>query len=92
MKAFRRFLPGNCFRTIASAATIPKTVFTGTAIAVMISVSLKALIVSGRRERVPRGAEAVLEGAPEDDRERPDEDDREVAERDEAQAEARDRR
>ena len=47
MNAFRRFLPGNLFRTIASAATIPKTVFTGTAIAVMISVSLKALIVSG---------------------------------------------
>ena len=34
-------------RTIASAQTIPNTVFTGTAIAVMISVSLKALIVSG---------------------------------------------
>ena len=34
-------------RTIASAQTIPKTVFTGTAIAVMISVSLNAWIVSG---------------------------------------------
>jgi hypothetical protein len=47
MNAFRRNLPGNVRRTIASAHTIPKTVFTGTAIAVMISVSLKALIVSG---------------------------------------------
>ena len=57
MNAFSRPLPGKRFRTIASAQTIPKTVFTGTAIAVMISVSLKALIVSGRRERVPRGRE-----------------------------------
>ena len=47
MNAFSRPLPGNRFRTIASAQTIPNTVFTGTAIAVMISVSLKALIVSG---------------------------------------------
>ena len=57
-------------RTIASAQTMPKTVFTGTAIAVMISVSLKAWIVSGVGERVPGRAEAVLERAPEDDRER----------------------
>ena len=40
-------LPGNCRRTIESAQAMPKTVFAGTAIAVMISVSLKALIVSG---------------------------------------------
>ena len=47
MNALSRPLPGKRLRTIASAQTIPKTVFTGTAIAVMISVSLKALIVSG---------------------------------------------
>ena len=47
MNAFRSALAGNRLRTIASARTTPKTVFTGTAIAVMISVSLKALIVSG---------------------------------------------
>ena len=40
-------MPGKRLRTIASAHTIPNTVFTGTAIAVMISVSLNALIVSG---------------------------------------------
>ena len=34
-------------RTITSAQTIPKTVFTTTAIAVTISVSLKAATVSG---------------------------------------------
>ncbi len=39
--------PANLLRTIASAQTIPNTVFTGTAIAVMISVNLNALIVSG---------------------------------------------
>ena len=47
MNAFRRPLPRNLRRTIASAQTIPKTVFTGTAMAVMIRVSLSALIVSG---------------------------------------------
>ena len=47
MNAFSRPLPQNRFRTIASAQTIPKTVFTGTAIAVMINVSLNAWIVSG---------------------------------------------
>ncbi len=34
-------------RTITSAQTIPKTVFTTTAIAVTVSVSLNAAIVSG---------------------------------------------
>ena len=47
MKALTTPFPANRLRTIASAQTIPKTVFTGTAIAVMISVSLKAWIVSG---------------------------------------------
>ncbi len=42
MNAFSRPFPGKARRTIASAHTIPKTVFTGTAIAVMISVSLNA--------------------------------------------------
>ena len=88
MNALSRPLPGKRLRTIASAQTIPKTVFTGTAMAVMISVSLNAWIVSGVRQRVPGGREAVLERPPEDDRERADEDDREVEERD-AQPEAR---
>ena len=47
MNALSNPLPGNLRRTIASAQTIPNTVFTGTAIAVMSNVSLSALIVSG---------------------------------------------
>src|SRR3954470_12557545 len=47
MNALSRPLPGKSRRTIAIAHTIPKTVFTGTAIRVMISVSLKAWSVSG---------------------------------------------
>ena len=47
MKAFSSPLPRNFLRTIASAQTIPNTVFTGTAMAVMIRVSLNALSVSG---------------------------------------------
>ena len=47
MKALRSHLPGNLRRTMAIAQTMPNTVFTGTAIAVMINVSLKAWIVSG---------------------------------------------
>ncbi len=46
-KALRKPLPGILPRTITSAQTIPKTVFTTTAIAVTMSVSLKAEIVSG---------------------------------------------
>ena len=56
MKALSRPLPGKRRRTIASAQTTPKTVFTGTAIAVMRSVSLKAWIVSG--------AESASQAAP----------------------------
>ena len=89
MKAFRTPLPQNLRRTIASAQTIPNTVFTGTAIAVMISVSLNALSVSGVVSASQAGPEAVLEGAPEDDRERADEDDREVRHRDEAEPDPR---
>ena len=63
---------------MASAQTIPKTVFTGTAIAVMIRVSLNAWIVSGVDSASHAGGEPVLERAPEDHRERPDEDHREV--------------
>ena len=74
MNALSTPLPGNVRRTIASAQTIPNTVFTGTAIAVMISVSLNAWIVSGVESASQAGCEAVLEGAPEDDRERADED------------------
>ena len=47
MNAFRSPLPRKRRRTIASAQTMPNTVFTGTAMAVMISVSLNALSVSG---------------------------------------------
>ena len=46
-KALRKPLPGILPRTIRSAQTIPKTVLTTTAIAVTISVSLNAEIVSG---------------------------------------------
>ena len=46
MNALTTPLPGNRRRTIASATTIPNTVFSGTAIAVMISVFLKAIRLS----------------------------------------------
>src|SRR5439155_1212981 len=45
--AFTSPLPGKRFRTIASAQTIPNAVFSGTAIAVTISVSSKACTVFG---------------------------------------------
>ena len=47
MNAFSSPLPGKRLRTIARAQMIPKTVLSGTAIAVMIRVSLNAWIVSG---------------------------------------------
>ena len=47
MNAFSTPFPGKRRRTIAIAQTIPKTVFIGTAIAVMRRVSLNAWIVSG---------------------------------------------
>jgi hypothetical protein len=56
MNAFSRPLPGKRRRTIAIAQMIPKTVFSGTAIAVMISVSLKAWIVSGVESAFQAGA------------------------------------
>ena len=46
-KALRKPLPRMSPRTITSAQTIPKTVFTTTAIAVTMSVSLNAESVSG---------------------------------------------
>ena len=46
-KALRKPRPGTSPRTISSAQTIPNTVFTATAIAVTVSVSLNAAIVSG---------------------------------------------
>ena len=76
-------LAGKSRRTMASAHTTPKTVFNGTAIAVMIRVSLKAWIVSACSS-CPRTAKAVLERAPEDDRERAEQDRQDVADRDEA--------
>ncbi len=42
-----RFLPGNRCRTIAIAQTIPKIVFAGTAMAVMISVTISACFAAG---------------------------------------------
>ena len=72
MKALRMLFPGNLLRTIARAQTIPNTVFLERRIAVMISVSLNALIVSGV-VRASQAGRSVLERAPEDDRERPDE-------------------
>ena len=47
MKALRNPLPRMLPRTITSAQTIPKTVFTTTAIPATSSVSLNAAIVSG---------------------------------------------
>ena len=46
MNALTNPFPGNRRRTIASATTIPKTVFSGTAIAVISSVFLKAMRLS----------------------------------------------
>ena len=73
-------------RTITSAQTIPNTVFTTTAIAVTMSVSLNAASVSGSRDRRP-GAVQVLGRAPHHHHERPDEDERQVAERGEPERE-----
>ena len=56
MNALSRPLPGNRRRTITSAQTIPKTVFSGTAIAVMSSVSLNAWIVSGEESASQAGS------------------------------------
>ena len=72
MKALSRLLPRNERRTMASAQTIPNTVFTGTAIAVMRSVSLNAWTVSGSESASHDRPEPVLERPPEDDRERPE--------------------
>ena len=72
MNALSSPLPGKLRRTMASAQTTPKTVFTGTAIAVMISVSLKAWTVSAIESASQAGDEAVLERPPEDDRQRAD--------------------
>ena len=47
MKAFSSPLPRNRRRTIASAQSTPKTVLSGTAMAVAISVTWKAWTVSG---------------------------------------------
>ena len=47
MTALSSVLPQNLRRTMAMAQTIPNTVFTGTAMAVMMSVSFSAWIVSG---------------------------------------------
>ena len=84
MKALSSPLPQNVRRTMAIAQTIPNTVFTGTAIAVMIKRQLQRVDRLRRRQRVPRRREPVLERPPEHHRQRPDEDHREIAERDEA--------
>ena len=56
MNALSRPFPGNRRRTIRSAHTIPKTVLSGTAIAVMRSVSLNAWIVSGEESAFQAGS------------------------------------
>ena len=48
MSAFNSPRPGKRRRTIASAVTMPNTVFTGTAIAVIVTVSQKADWKAGR--------------------------------------------
>ena len=62
-------LAGEPAAHVESAHAMPKTVFAGTAIAVISSVSLKAFTVSAV-ECVPGGAEAVLERAVEDEKAR----------------------
>ena len=73
-------------RTITSAQTIPKTVFTTTAIAVTRRVSLNAAMVSGSviAAQAPSRSSAVRHTIIGD---RPDEDERQVAERDETERE-----
>ena len=44
---FRNALPRNCCRTSTSAQTTPNTVFSGTAMPTVISVSLNAFSASG---------------------------------------------
>ena len=66
MSALISGLPGILRRTSSSAATTPKTAFSGTAMAAMISVSCRAWRAAGVVIAVPDGAEAVLEGAVED--------------------------
>ena len=70
MRALRRPRPGKRRRTMASAAMTPKTVLTGTAMAVIWSVSQKADWKAGRRDGLEHRLEAVLEGAQEDHRRR----------------------
>ena len=82
MKALRRPLPRKRLRTIASAHTIPNTVFTGTAMAVMIRVSLKALSVSGVESASHAGAKPSSNVLQKTIASGTDEDDREVEERD----------
>ena len=77
--------PGSVAGRSPARTTMPNTVFSGTAIAVISSVSLNAFSVSGRRDRSPRGLGAVLERPPEDHRERADEDRGKVEERDPAE-------
>ena len=90
MNAFRRFLPGNLFRTIASARDDPEDGVHRHGDRRDDQRELEGVDRLRGRERVPGRAEAVLERLPEDDRERTDEDDREVGERDEAQPETGD--
>ena len=60
---------------------MPKAVFSGTAIAVISSVSFSACTAFGFEIAAQNGCTAVLERAPEDEPDRRDEDQREIAER-----------
>ena len=66
----QRACRASCARTSSSARPTPKTVFSGTAIAAMLTVSQNACMRRGRRHGAPDGAEPVLEGAVEDHRRR----------------------
>src|SRR5688500_11973567 len=87
IRAFRSPRPGNRRRTMASAAMIPNTVLTGTAMAVIVSVSQKADWNAGRAGREDR-LDAALEGAPEDHDDGQREDQEQVDQGDRAQAQS----
>ena len=72
---------------MASAQTTPKTVFTGTAIAVIISVSFSAFSVSGVVSAFHAGAKPSSNVRQKTTARGPDEDEHEVADRDRAEAE-----
>jgi hypothetical protein len=70
MSVIRRLLPWNSNLAMAHAAAIPNTVFTGTTIAAVSSVSLIAACGVGIGEAAEVGAHALAERRHDDDGER----------------------